>query len=61
MSSASPQAGYRTLPFGAAQDFVRAVFVAHGYSPADAADIADVVLRADLALPHPAFLDPSPA
>lgn len=48
MSSASPQAGYRILPFGAAQDFVRAVFVAHGYSPADAADIADVVLRADL-------------
>ena len=26
----------------------RAVFVAHGYSPEDAADIADVILRADL-------------
>ena len=48
MSSAAPQAGYRILPFGEAQDFVRAVFVAHGYPPPDAADVADVILRADL-------------
>jgi len=48
MGNVTPQTGYRILPFGEAQDFVRAVFVAHGYSPEDAADIADVILRADL-------------
>jgi LDH2 family malate/lactate/ureidoglycolate dehydrogenase len=39
---------YRILPFDELQDFTRAVFAAYGYGPADAAAIADVILRADL-------------
>ena len=39
---------YCILPFDELQDFTRAVFAAYGYGPADAAAIADVILRADL-------------
>ena len=39
---------YRILPFDELQDFTRAVFAAYGYGPADAAAIADVILRAAL-------------
>ena len=39
---------YQTFPHPGVRDFVRAVFIAHGYAPADAAEIADVILLADL-------------
>ena len=67
MNDPAAQTGYRTLPFPETRDFVRSVFVAHGYSPDDAADIADVVLRTDLygiagdlGLSPPTFLLSSP-
>ena len=39
---------YHTVPHSAVLSFVCAVFEAHGFSPADAAAIADVILLADL-------------
>ena len=39
---------YHTVPHPAVLAFARAVFEAHGFSPADAASIADVMLLADL-------------
>ncbi len=39
---------YRTLSYPAVERFVRTVFETHGYGTADAAAIADVILRADL-------------
>ena len=48
MNDTTPGTAYHTLPFDEIQDFVRSVFVAHGYAFEDAAAIADVILRADL-------------
>ena len=39
---------YHTIPHSAVLSFIRAVFEAYGFSPADAVAIADVILLADL-------------